>query len=221
MELPDDIARQVLSLTINTIYDTIKQYPLYVEFFYSLIHNQKSFRYTASLFIDLVCNHLYELDIQSKEPPALYHIFRYLCAQLSIASREEGVMKPYFRKIITECFRWLVRTTNWTYYLDFLFGCLSIFQHSSLPDLSTELDSILKFIIPELLRILQINYSPLIRERILEIANRIPYQKHNIQWLYSYLLSFYMKGLVGPDSLQKTGMIILFILYYSSYICIR
>ena len=201
----------MLSLTINTIYDTIKQYPLYVEFFYALIHNQESFRYTTSLFIDLVYNHLYELDIQSKEPPTLYHIFRYLCTQLSIASREEGVMKPYFRKIITECFRWLVRTTNWTYYLDFLFGCFSIFQQSSLSDLSKELDSILKYIIPELLRILKINYSPLIRERIIEIANRIPYKKDNNLWLYSCLLSFYLKALVGPDTLQKTG--ILFFIY--------
>lgn len=207
ISLPDEIARQVLSLSIETVYDTIKKYPLFMEFFYFLIHNQKSFKYTSTIFIDLICRHLSELDVDSSEPPVLFKLFRIFCTQLSIASQEEGVLKPYLRRLITECFRCLIRSKNWSYYLDFLYGCLSIFQHSQLLELSSELNTIIKYLIPQLAHILQVNYSPLIRERILEIGYRIPSQKQHIPWFYNYMFSFYVKGLAGPDSVQKSGML--------------
>lgn len=210
ISLPDDISRQVLSLTIDKIYDTIKANSLFIHFIYTLIHNRKSFRYTATLIIDLICRNLKDLD--TDEIPMLLFIFRIFSTHLNIALQEEkgdaeGVLKPYLRRLISDSFRSLIKTTHWNNYLDIVFGCLNFFhpiQH--MPDLINEMTTIIKYLIHQLSHTVQVNFNPLIRERLLDIIYRIPFQKQQYQLFFGPIFNFYVKGLSGPDTLQKTGI---------------
>ena len=47
--------------------------------------------------------------------------------------------------------------------------------------------------------------NPHISERLFEIAYRVPYSMQQMRAFLPHLLSFYVKGLAGPETLQKSG----------------
>ena len=210
ISLPAEITRQVLSLTCDVIYDTSKKNPLFLYFVYSIIHNNtNSFHNTFSIFSNLVLRNLKDLDVDSPEPPVLYTLFRYILVHLHFLNKESGYLESIFKnfisKVITECFRHIIIGKHWTYYLDMIFACLNSFSHSSNSnEVINEMNLIMKSLVTQLSHMLQIVYSPILRERIMDIVFRLPIHRQ-YQWNIVQMLIFYTKGLAGPESLQKTG----------------
>ena len=100
-ELPELVARRVLSTALEELYAKTKQYPIFIEFFSLLIRHKQSFHYTAIILIQFIIDHLSEFDVASSEPPVILTLFKCFSTQLTIAAEEEALFKPYFRVLIT------------------------------------------------------------------------------------------------------------------------
>ena len=58
--------------------------------------------------------------------------------------------------------------------------------------------------------IIQVATDPHTKERVFEITYRVPLNTQQILTLMTSLINFYVKGLAGPDSLQRSGNYISF-----------
>lgn len=204
-ELPELVARRVLSTALEELYAKTKQYPIFIEFFSLLIRHKQSFHYTAIILIQFIIDHLSEFDVASSEPPVILTLFKCFSTQLTIAAEEEALFKPYFRVLITNTMYALLHSRTWTFYLDLLFGCFNIFQHNKLDLISQELALIVKPLVLQLSHFIQNCNNPHISERLFEIAYRVPFSLQQMRMCMPQLLSFYVKGLAGPETLQKSG----------------
>ena len=200
-ELPELVARRVLSTALEELYAKTKQYPIFIEFFSLLIRHKQSFHYTAIILIQFIIDHLSEFDVASSEPPVILTLFKCFSTQLTIAAEEEALFKPYFRVLITNTMYALLHSRTWTFYLDLLFGCFNIFQHNKLDLISQELALIVKPLVLQLSHFIQNCNNPHISERLFEIAYRVPFSLQQMRMCMPQLLSFYVKGLAGPETL--------------------
>lgn len=203
-ELPDRVARSILSMTLDQLYALTMKYPIYFVFFKTLINTRTAFRYTSSVLIDFIATHLDDLDCAQDSPPLLLTLFRMFCAQMNIMADDEAIFKPYLKYLLSDCIQHLMNTTNWCFYLDVLYGCLNLFQHNTLPDLMNELNSVIRHLVYQLAHIVQVTSDPHVKERVFEIAFRI-FPHPQIAVLMNAILSFCVKALSGPDSLQRSG----------------
>ena len=209
-ELPDHIARHVLSLTLPHIYPITITYPIFLTFFKSLMSNIGSFKYSSCIIIDFIANHLADLDCTQDSPPVLLTLFRVFCTQINIMPAEEAIFKPYLKRLLCECIQRLMITSHWSYYLDVLYGCLNIFQHNTFNELSVELNTLLRPLIYQMTHIIQVATDPHTKERVFEITYRVPLNTQQIHTIKTTLINFYVKGLAGPDTLQRSGNYISF-----------
>ena len=204
-ELPELVARRVLSMAMEELYAKTKQNPMFIEFFSLLIRHKQSSHYTAIILIQFIISHLSEFDVASSDPPVILTLFKCFSTQLTIAAEEEALFKPYFRVLVTNTIYSLLHSHTWTFYLDLLFGCFNIFQHNKLDLISQELALIVKPLVLQFSHFIQNCNNPHISERLFEIAYRVPFSLHQMRMCMSQLLSFYVKGLAGPETLQKSG----------------
>ena len=202
-ELPDRVARSILSMTLDQLYALTMKYPIYFVFFKTLINTRTAFRYTSSVLIDFIASHLDDLDCAQDSPPLLLTLFRMFCAH--IMADDEAIFKPYLKRLLSDCVQHLMNTTNWCFFLDVLYGCLNLFQHNTLPDLMNELNAVIRHLVYQLAHIVQVTSDPHVKERVFEIAFRIFPHPQQIAVLMSAILSFCVKALSGPDSLQRSG----------------
>ena len=206
-ELPHGSARHVFSLALPKLYEVTQQRPIFISFFKTLITSSMSFKYSACVVIDFIVNHLEELGERQSHQPPLLMLFRIFCMQLNIMPNDEEIFKPYLRRLISESVQRMLTANYWGYYLDILYGCLNIFQHNTLNELTQELNKVIGQLINQLNHMINVTTDPHVRERALEIAYHITLNQNHMIKMISILLELCMKGLAGPDPLQRSGML--------------
>lgn len=204
-ELPQGSARHVLSLALPTLYQVVKERPIFISFFRTLITSCISFKFSACVVIDFIVNHLGDLTVRQDTQPPLLTLFRIFCMQLNIMPNDEEIFKPYLRRLISECVQRMMTAPYWMYYLEILFGLLNIFQHNTLTELTKELNLVIRQLVLQLNHIITISTDPMVKQRALEISYHIPLSPNQFIQLVTLLIGLCMKGLAGPDPLQRSG----------------
>ena len=127
------------------------------------------------------------------------------------------MFRPYFRvlyfdiihsqQLLTECIRLLINSSNWMPYLDLLYNCFSILQHTKLTELPKDLPVLYNELIPQLLHLAHICADSQVRERIHEIVFHLPIASGSSMYRFvSFLMPFYIHALTGPDTLLISGL---------------
>ena len=206
IQLPEVVGRRVLSQTMKHVYMMMKKYPIFVEFYRELIGHSNSFQYSSRILLDFFLTHLSEFEKRGEESPVILTLFKVLSTQLNLSSCDDNSLFSCLHQLIIKCMRHLFTSSNWSGYLDLLYGCINII-HSQLSkeqniltkQITEEFSVVEKQVIDQLLRIIQTCTESHIRERVFEIAFRTFI-------ISQYKILFYVYGLAGPESLQQSGM---------------
>ena len=102
----------------------------------------------------------------------------------------------------------MVNTPKVIVYIDFLHQLFTLLHKKQLKELPSEFARIICDIIPQFIHMEEVCGDSHMRERILEIIFHLPLPIDHSEFVtfVKELLPFYIRGLYGPTSLQKSGV---------------
>ena len=108
----------------------------------------------------------------------------------------------------------MISTKNWIPYLDFIYQLFTLCTNVKFNEIPNEIPNIFKDIIPQLHHMEQVCGNSHIRERIIEIILHLPLplSNQNFQSFFAKLIPFYIKGLYGPETLQRSSNSFIFLI---------
>lgn len=101
----------------------------------------------------------------------------------------------------------MINAKNWAPYLDFIYQLFTLCTNVKFNEIPNDFPNIFKDIIPQLYHMEQVCGNSHIRERIIEIILHLPLplSNQNFQSFFAKLIPFYITGLYGPETLQRSS----------------